>query len=116
MLNITPRGIMHTRRHVVSLLTIAFTAVGAVLLPAAAATAANATTDHPPDHVRVQAALDRAVTAGGAPGIVAQIHNGHDHWFGSAGLSDTATRRPRTPDERFRIGSTTKAFTATVVL
>ena len=69
----------------------------------------------PLPHRRLQAALDRAV-AHGAPGIVAQVQDGDRRWFGSAGLSDTATRRRRAPDERFRIGSTTKAFTATVVL
>jgi D-alanyl-D-alanine carboxypeptidase len=67
-------------------------------------------------HARVQAALDRAVAVAGAPGIVAEIHDGPDRWFGSAGVSDTSTGRPRAPQERFRIGSTTKAFTATVVL
>jgi len=69
----------------------------------------------PRDHRRLQAALERAVAAG-APGIVAQVQDGGGHWFGSAGLSYTATGRRRAPDERFRIGSTTKAFTATVVL
>jgi D-alanyl-D-alanine carboxypeptidase len=67
-------------------------------------------------HVRVQQALDRAVNTLGAPGIVAEIREGHTRWFGSAGVSDTRTGRPRQPDERFRIGSATKAFTATVVL
>ena len=67
-------------------------------------------------HDRVQAALDRAVSAAEAPGIVAQIADGRDRWFGSAGVSDTATGRRRSPGERFRIGSTTKAFTAAVVL
>ncbi|MDR7275624.1 serine hydrolase domain-containing protein [Catenuloplanes atrovinosus] len=64
----------------------------------------------------VQDALDRAVHDAGAPGIAAEIVDGRARWCGSAGLSDTATGRRRAPDERFRIGSASKAFTATVVL
>jgi len=67
-------------------------------------------------HAPVQAALDRAVAVGGAPGMVAEVRDRHGTWFGSAGLADTATGRPRRADERFRIGSATKALTATVVL
>src|SRR4051794_34416081 len=64
----------------------------------------------------VQEALDRAVHTLGAPGIVTEIGRGDTRWFGSAGVSDRGTGRPRQPGERFRIGSATKAFTATVVL
>jgi D-alanyl-D-alanine carboxypeptidase len=64
----------------------------------------------------VQPVLDRAVSALGAPGIVAETCRGGTRWFGSAGVADTSSGRPRQPGERFRIGSTTKAFTATVVL
>lgn len=70
----------------------------------------------PPDHDRVQAALDSAVTAAHAPGIAVEIQKDGRTWFSSAGVSDMDTGRPREPDERFRIGSTTKAFTAAVVL
>jgi len=69
-----------------------------------------------PDHALVQEVLDRAVSQAGAPGIVAEIRDHHGTWFGLAGVSDTKTGRQRLPHERFRIGSTTKAFTATVVL
>jgi D-alanyl-D-alanine carboxypeptidase len=68
-----------------------------------------------PERARVQQALERAVNAG-APGAVAEVRDGPSRWFGSAGASDTAVGRPRQPNERFRIGSATKAFTATVVL
>ncbi|MGI5490982.1 serine hydrolase domain-containing protein [Microtetraspora malaysiensis] len=67
-------------------------------------------------HPHVQAALDQAVAKNGAPGIAAEVHDGRERWFGSAGVSDTETGRKRRPQERFRTGSTTKAFTATVVL
>lgn len=63
----------------------------------------------------VQRVLDQAV-ADGAPGIAAEVRDGHERWYGSAGAADTETGRQREPQERFRIGSATKAFTAAVVL
>jgi D-alanyl-D-alanine carboxypeptidase len=67
-------------------------------------------------HVKVQRVLDRAVAEGGVPGILAEVRDGDRQWFGSAGVADTATGRERLPHDRFRIGSTTKTFVATVVL
>ncbi|MGV9305596.1 serine hydrolase domain-containing protein [Nonomuraea sp. NPDC003727] len=69
-----------------------------------------------PGHAGVQRVLDRAVTEGGVPGILAEIRDGRQRWYGTAGVADTATGRERRPQDRFRIGSTTKAFVATVVL
>jgi D-alanyl-D-alanine carboxypeptidase len=63
----------------------------------------------------VQQALDRAV-ASGLPGILAEVQDGDRRWFGAAGVADTATGRVRQADHRFRIGSITKTFVATVVL
>ncbi|MET9338876.1 serine hydrolase domain-containing protein [Nonomuraea sp. NPDC003804] len=82
---------------------------GVLTAPATAASPAS-------DHAGVQRALDNAVAHGGAPGIVAEVRDRRGRWFGSAGVADTRTGRKRQPHERFRIGSTTKAFTATVVL
>lgn len=64
----------------------------------------------------VQAALDDAVSQAHAPGIAAEIRDGRHTWFGAAGVSNLDTGTPRTADQRVRIGSTTKAFTATIVL
>lgn len=80
--------------------------------PTAPATAVAAT----PDRAALQAVLDRAAAPGGAPGIAVDVRDGRGAWFGSAGVSDTGTGDGRRPSERFRIGSTTKAFTATLVL
>jgi D-alanyl-D-alanine carboxypeptidase len=77
-------------------------------LPASASTA--------PGHPEVQRVLDRAVATKIAPGIVTEIRDGRRTWFGSAGVSDTKTGRKRHQNERFRVGSASKAFTATVVL
>ncbi|MEV7193741.1 serine hydrolase domain-containing protein [Streptomyces sp. NPDC093510] len=68
------------------------------------------------DHGAAQRVLDQAVEEGGVPGILTQIRDGGGHWFGTAGVADTRTRRERGHEDRFRIGSITKTFTATVVL
>ncbi|AFU05778.1 serine hydrolase domain-containing protein [Nocardia brasiliensis] len=67
-------------------------------------------------HPEVQTLLDEAVRDGGLPGIVCEIRDPGGRWFGAAGVSDTTTGRHRDPAERFRIGSATKSFTATVLL
>jgi D-alanyl-D-alanine carboxypeptidase len=69
-----------------------------------------------PRHDAVQQVLDQAV-AGGLPGIAAEVAMSRDRaWFGTAGVADLTTGRSRRPADRFRIGSTTKTFVATVVL
>ncbi|MFF3111294.1 serine hydrolase domain-containing protein [Kitasatospora sp. NPDC057904] len=85
-------------------------ATPALATPALAASAAKS------GHDGVQKVLDRAVAEGGLPGAVAEVRDGHRHWYGGAGVADTATGRARHTQDRFRIGSTTKTFVATVVL
>lgn len=63
----------------------------------------------------VRAVIDRAVREG-LPGMVALTRDGDRIRWSGAGVADTRTGRPRVPDERFRIGSVTKAFTAALVL
>ena len=69
-----------------------------------------------PIRPEVQELLDQAVTAHTLPGIVAEAVEGERRRLGTAGVSDTGTRAPRRADEGFRVGSTTKTFTAVVVL
>ncbi|TPV41104.1 serine hydrolase domain-containing protein [Bacillus dicomae] len=52
----------------------------------------------------------------GYPGILAQISKGGKNWSYAAGISDLRTKKPMKTDFRFRIGSTTKTFIATVLL
>ncbi len=52
----------------------------------------------------------------GYPGILAQISNGGKNWRYAAGIADLRTKKPMKTDFRFRIGSTTKTFIATVLL
>ncbi|WP_328622471.1 serine hydrolase domain-containing protein [Streptomyces sp. NBC_00354] len=93
-------------------LLIAAAAVAEIAIAAPTASAAPVRTDHS----TVQQVLDRAVAEGGVPGILTEIRDGRETWFGEAGVADTSTGRQRRPQDRFRIGSTTKTFTATVML
>ncbi|MBC3983025.1 beta-lactamase family protein [Streptomyces sp. AC536] len=92
--------------------------VGAVLgvasaLPATAAAAEPAATRG--DHRATQEAID-AVVARGVPGVVAGVSDGRATWAGRSGTADLRSGLPRQADERFRVGSITKTFTATVLL
>ncbi|MFC9588503.1 serine hydrolase domain-containing protein [Streptomyces sp. NPDC056944] len=92
-----------TARTVVAATLVAGLAATALATPALAASPAPAK----PDHTATQQALDAAV-ADGVPGAVAQARDGRDRWTGTAGA--------RGGDDRYRVGSITKTFTATVLL
>jgi D-alanyl-D-alanine carboxypeptidase len=72
---------------------------------------------HPPapDPATLQRLVDEVVEAG-APGAIALIRTGQRTWQGVGGLGDLHARHPARPADRFRIGSVTKSFVATVVL
>ena len=63
----------------------------------------------------LQKALDRLVAAG-VPGAVLLVRDGNRTVRLASGYSVVAGRIPARPDDRFRIGSVTKTFVATVVL
>lgn len=99
--------------------TTARTAVGVLLAGAVLAGATTPALAEPAakgGHEGVRKVLDRAVAEGGLPGAVAEVRDGHRRWYGSTGVADTTTGQARRPQDRFRIGSTTKTFVATVVL
>ncbi|KJS62445.1 serine hydrolase domain-containing protein [Streptomyces rubellomurinus] len=97
--------------------TIVRAALAAALLASVSAPAAVAAeSSHGADHAGVRAVLDRAVTEGGLPGARAEVRDGDSTWFGTAGTADLDTGRAIAAKDRFRIGSTTKTFVATVVL
>ncbi|PET91101.1 D-alanyl-D-alanine carboxypeptidase, partial [Bacillus cereus] len=52
----------------------------------------------------------------GYPGILAKTSEGGKTWGYAAGEANLSTKQPMKTDYRFRIGSVTKTFTATVVL
>lgn len=95
-----------------TLVTAAITA--GLALPASAAGTEEASGGRG-RHGATQAALDSVVREG-PPGGIALAELGRTAWAGRAGTADLATgRKPRT-DDRFRIGSITKTFVATVML
>lgn len=59
--------------------------------------------------------LQDVVTAG-VPGVIARVQDGSETRLVAAGVSDLATGAALRPNARFRVGSITKTFVATVVL
>jgi D-alanyl-D-alanine carboxypeptidase len=87
---------------------LAATAVAALTATALAAPAAAAASPQQRDrHAATQQALDAAAEAG-VPGAVAQARVGRAGWTGTAG--------ERGGQDRYRVGSITKTFVATVLL
>ncbi|GAA0613598.1 serine hydrolase domain-containing protein [Streptomyces crystallinus] len=66
-------------------------------------------------HGATQRAMDAAVRDG-VPGVVGTAVDGGRVWRGDAGVADLRTGRERGSEDRYRIGSITKTFVATVVL
>ncbi|MFH8612874.1 serine hydrolase domain-containing protein [Streptomyces sp. NPDC018029] len=67
-------------------------------------------------HRATQRAMDAAVRAGHTPGITAQARDRHGVWASTSGVGDRTTGAPRGKNDRFRVGSITKTFVATVLL
>jgi CubicO group peptidase (beta-lactamase class C family) len=65
-----------------------------------------------PDTSALQAALGRVA----AIGVVTEVRQGDAVWRGSSGMSRLNGRQPAPVEGRFRAGSITKTFTATVIL
>lgn len=85
-----------------------------VLAPAGSVATASPSTA-PAKSVRLQQALD-AVVAAGAPGAIVLVRDGDRTIRLASGYGNLARRTPMRASDRFRIGSETKMFIATVVL
>ncbi|GHE34595.1 D-alanyl-D-alanine carboxypeptidase [Streptomyces longispororuber] len=59
--------------------------------------------------------MDAAVQAG-VPGITAQARDANGVWKAASGVGNLKTGQPRGKHDRFRVGSITKTFVATVLL
>lgn len=97
-------------------------ASAALALTVAVSTAGNAAAVRPMDETggvrsdkALQAVLDEAVREG-APGALAQSRTPQRTLNLSSGVADLTTRRPPRAYMKFRVGSITKIFVATVVL
>ncbi|MFG2292275.1 serine hydrolase domain-containing protein [Streptomyces sp. NPDC048603] len=66
-------------------------------------------------HRATQRALEEEVRSG-VPGGLAVARRGGHTWAGAAGLGDLRTGEERSAEDRFRAGSITKTFVATVLL
>jgi D-alanyl-D-alanine carboxypeptidase len=77
--------------------------------------AARAVTAAAP-YAGVSRILHRLTTKDGAPGALAEVTDGHRRTVLTSGTADPATGAPVPPASRFRIGSMTKMFVATVML
>jgi D-alanyl-D-alanine carboxypeptidase len=89
--------------------------LGALAVTSLLAATPAATASAAPHRPKLQHALD-AVVSSGAPGAIALVRDGRRSVRLVSGYEDLATRRPMRPRDRFRIGSVTKTFVATVVL
>ncbi|MEU2059347.1 serine hydrolase domain-containing protein [Streptomyces sp. NPDC013455] len=92
-------------------------AATALLLTAALAAPAVAASEGGPGsgHPATRKAIEAAVEAG-VPGVTATARDARGTWSATAGVGDTRTGAPRSAADRYRVGSITKTFVATVLL
>ncbi|EST24754.1 serine hydrolase domain-containing protein [Streptomyces roseochromogenus] len=96
--------------------TLGTTLVGATALLVSAALAAPAAcASEGGGHAATRKAIEAAVAAG-VPGATATAKDGHGTWSATAGVGDLRTGQPRSTADRYRVGSITKTFVATVLL
>ncbi|MGW0838242.1 serine hydrolase domain-containing protein [Streptomyces prunicolor] len=87
------------------------TAVALSVALAGPATAAPAGGDHTATRQAIEAAV-----ADGVPGVTATVKDGRRTWSTTAGVGNLRTGKPRSADDRYRVGSITKTFVSTVIL
>ncbi|MFD4527576.1 serine hydrolase domain-containing protein [Streptomyces sp. NPDC058470] len=81
---------------------------------AAAVTAAESTSTA--DHTRLRELLQRLTTVDGGPGALVEVRDLRGSAVLTSGVADVKSHAPVRRDSRFRIGSMTKPFVATVML
>jgi D-alanyl-D-alanine carboxypeptidase len=79
------------------------------------ASAAGVSTPSPPARSVLQDQAN-AIVAAGAPGVSVEVRDERGTWNGVAGIGDLTTGVGPNPRGQFRVGSSTKSFTATLVL
>src|SRR5262245_1378095 len=94
-------------------LVAATTALAVIAVPAVAA--ASTVSPRAVGHNGLQTDLD-AVVAAGAVGALAEVRTERGVWRGTGGVAERGTAREVPVRGRFRAGSITKTFLATVVL
>ncbi|NUS74148.1 MAG: beta-lactamase family protein [Corynebacteriales bacterium] len=76
---------------------------------------AQAAASSPPPRSVLQSQME-ALVAAGAPGVNVEVRDEKGTWNGVAGTGDTTTNSAPNAGGKFRIGSVTKTFTATVIM
>jgi D-alanyl-D-alanine carboxypeptidase len=92
---------------------------GALLAGLTVAILVAASAEATPNGTRTQAALQEdadALVAAGAPGVVLLTRSGDQTLSITSGLGEISTKTPMRADDRFRVASIAKSYTATVVL
>ncbi|WP_405652669.1 MULTISPECIES: serine hydrolase domain-containing protein [unclassified Streptomyces] len=100
---------MSVRTGLVGVAVVVSVTAGALATPALADAPAK------DGHRATQQAMDAAVAAG-VPGVTGQATDKYGTWKGTSGLGDLRTNTPRGDRDRYRVGSITKTFVATVLL
>lgn len=103
---------MRTRARLALALATGLSLLCTLLVPGSALATADSRT---PAWERVQASMDATVQAG-TPGMIANVRDEDGSWSSSAGVADVRTEHTPDADGRFRVGSVSKTFTATLVL
>ncbi|MEV0371132.1 serine hydrolase domain-containing protein [Streptomyces sp. NPDC050636] len=117
---------LHVKRRRARLAGTATAVLLALAVPAASAAPVWAASADGPAAVATdhRTGLDRPALEGtlrafheaGMYGAYSAVRDGAEEWQGAAGVADTDTERPMTPQMRHRIGSITKSFTSVAVL
>jgi D-alanyl-D-alanine carboxypeptidase len=87
----------------------------ALVVAAVAIVSVNSSQAADRGHSAAQSAMDAQVLDG-APGVLGEAEDGAGVWHGASGVAVRGGRRPRLAMDRFRIGSLTKPFVASVLL
>src|SRR6266566_2076133 len=107
-----------TRTHRNSLVTVTLCSAGLIAFAAACGGAARHAVV-PLREAKQEAGIQRALerlTASGAPGAIVLVRRGDQTLRMTAGRANLETKTPMRATDRFRIGSVTKSFVATVAL
>ena len=106
-----------SRTNANSLMAVALCSVGLIAFAAACSGTPEpaAKPVRTAQEAKIQQALDR-LTATGAPGAIALLRDGDQTLRLTSGYGNLEKKEPIRPTDRFRIGSATKTFVATVAL
>ncbi|MGW1717645.1 serine hydrolase domain-containing protein [Streptomyces sp. NPDC002156] len=104
---------MSTRKELVGIAVAVAVAAGVLTAPTTAVAAP--TERQAGTHDATRKAIDEVVKSG-VTGVVVEVADEWGVWKATAGVGNLKTKQPRNADDRYRAGSITKTFIATVLL